>query len=435
MRRRCRKPSLDDETASRSSGRCRRRKGRSSTSAEASCWPTRRRNAASRRPPLAPLAHTIMGKGALPDDHPLVLGMTGFWGTNFINEQYLGADLILGLGTRFSEADCSSWEEAYTFSFPPPAHPHRRRPGRDRTQFPGGARRGRRSEAGVARAQPRGAELAPKGVQRPECGPNRGQPEAFVAGNRKAATSDAYPMRPERILADVREVLPRDALCTTWAGTRTASASSFRFWSRAASSLRAATRRWASARRRRWARRSPVRSGRRRAGGRRRLRPEPGGARHGVRRGHRGRVGHHEQLRVRHHRGPREGAFRHDVRHRFEKNGKPWSPDYAAIARAYGVDGVRIGAAAEFRPALRRRSSRSARRPRRRHEERAGADRGTLEHHGHLLAGQEGAPREHRQLTPTRRRGIVAAEGGRAHRPDRIARHRRAAPTQRNRTA
>jgi acetolactate synthase-1/2/3 large subunit len=38
----------------------------------------------------------------------------------------------------------------------------------------------------------------------------------------------------------------------------------------------------------------------------------------------------------------------------FEKNGKPYSPDYAAIARAYGVDGVKVRAAAEFRPALER---------------------------------------------------------------------------------
>jgi acetolactate synthase-1/2/3 large subunit len=42
-----------------------------------------------------PVAHTLMGKGALPDDHPFVLGMTGFWGTRFINEQCRGADLIL----------------------------------------------------------------------------------------------------------------------------------------------------------------------------------------------------------------------------------------------------------------------------------------------------------------------------------------------------
>src|SRR5678815_5863190 len=66
-----------------------------------------------------PVAHTLMGKGALPDDHPFVLGMTGFWGTRFINEQCRAADWILGLGTRFAEADCSSWEPAYTFNIPP----------------------------------------------------------------------------------------------------------------------------------------------------------------------------------------------------------------------------------------------------------------------------------------------------------------------------
>jgi acetolactate synthase-1/2/3 large subunit len=45
----------------------------------------------------------------------------------------------------------------------------------------------------------------------------------------------------------------------------------------------------------------------------------------------------------------------------FEKNGKPYSPDYAAIARAYGVDGVKIASAAEFKPALER--AIAARRP------------------------------------------------------------------------
>src|SRR6478735_4856903 len=67
-----------------------------------------------------PVAHTLMGKGALPDDHPLVLGMSGFWGTKFINDRCRGADLIVGLGTRFSDADCSSWAPEYTFNIPPP---------------------------------------------------------------------------------------------------------------------------------------------------------------------------------------------------------------------------------------------------------------------------------------------------------------------------
>ena len=48
-----------------------------------------------------PVAHSLMGKGALPDDHPLTLGMTGFWGTQFVNDSCRNADLLLGLGTSF----------------------------------------------------------------------------------------------------------------------------------------------------------------------------------------------------------------------------------------------------------------------------------------------------------------------------------------------
>ena len=66
-----------------------------------------------------PVAHSLMGKGVIPDDHPLVLGMTGFWGTKFINEKCRSADYIFAVGTRFAEADCSSWEDEYTFSMPP----------------------------------------------------------------------------------------------------------------------------------------------------------------------------------------------------------------------------------------------------------------------------------------------------------------------------
>jgi acetolactate synthase-1/2/3 large subunit len=55
----------------------------------------------------------------LSDDHPLTLGMSGFWGTKFVNDQCREADVVFGAGTRFAEADCSSWEPEFTFSFPP----------------------------------------------------------------------------------------------------------------------------------------------------------------------------------------------------------------------------------------------------------------------------------------------------------------------------
>ena len=38
----------------------------------------------------------------------------------------------------------------------------------------------------------------------------------------------------------------------------------------------------------------------------------------------------------------------------FEKNGETYSPDYAAIARAYGVEGITVDSAAGLKPALER---------------------------------------------------------------------------------
>jgi acetolactate synthase-1/2/3 large subunit len=167
-----------------------------------------------------PVAHTLMGKGALPDDNPLVLGMTGFWGTKFINEACRTADWVLALGTRFSEADCSSWENEYTFSFPPsrlmqididPAELGRNYP------LEVGAVADLKAALGVLTRMAR--RLVPDGVQRTDLVAdileNR---RVFKAGNADAQASDEWPMRPERILAEVREVLPVDAIITTDVG-------------------------------------------------------------------------------------------------------------------------------------------------------------------------------------------------------------------------
>jgi len=67
----------------------------------------------------APVATTLIGKGAFPEGNPLSLGVTGIWGTRAANETTREADVILAVGTRFGEADCSSWNPAYTFSIPP----------------------------------------------------------------------------------------------------------------------------------------------------------------------------------------------------------------------------------------------------------------------------------------------------------------------------
>jgi acetolactate synthase I/II/III large subunit len=67
----------------------------------------------------APVATTLMGKGVFPENHPLSLGMTGIWGTRPANTTTLEADVILAVGTAFGEADCSSWHPKHTFAIPP----------------------------------------------------------------------------------------------------------------------------------------------------------------------------------------------------------------------------------------------------------------------------------------------------------------------------
>ncbi len=66
-----------------------------------------------------PVAHTLMGKGCMREDHPLLLGMTGFWGTPIANEICRTADLIVAVGTRLAEANSSSWDPRFTFDIPP----------------------------------------------------------------------------------------------------------------------------------------------------------------------------------------------------------------------------------------------------------------------------------------------------------------------------
>jgi acetolactate synthase I/II/III large subunit len=167
-----------------------------------------------------PVAHSLMGKGALPDDHPLLLGMSGFWGTKLVNDTCLGADWLLGLGTRFKEADCSSWYRNYTFNVPPTKLIHIDiEPSEIGRNFPTelGAVADLQEALGVLLQVAR--ELYPAG-RKP--GPIVEQIAAsrreFAAANKALATSDAFPMMPERILAEVRAQLPRDAIITADVG-------------------------------------------------------------------------------------------------------------------------------------------------------------------------------------------------------------------------
>ncbi|MFL6755833.1 MAG: thiamine pyrophosphate-binding protein [Sphingomicrobium sp.] len=167
-----------------------------------------------------PVAHSLMGKGAIPDDHPMTLGMTGFWGTQFVNDSCRNADLLLGLGTSFKEADSSSWEKEYTFDIPRTKLIHididSSEIGRNYPAEIGAVADLRQALIALNRAA---RQLYPAGRKADELrGAIQRFRSEFTASNADAERSNQFPMRPERILADARAVLPRDAIITTDVG-------------------------------------------------------------------------------------------------------------------------------------------------------------------------------------------------------------------------
>jgi len=50
-----------------------------------------------------PVASTLLGLGALPPEHPLALGMIGMHGAPYVNHLLEECDLLLGLGVRFDD--------------------------------------------------------------------------------------------------------------------------------------------------------------------------------------------------------------------------------------------------------------------------------------------------------------------------------------------
>ena len=167
-----------------------------------------------------PVAHSLMGKGALPDDHPLVLGMSGFWGTKLVNDTCLAADWVLGLGTRFKEADCSSWYRDFTFNIPPTRLIHidiePSEIGRNFSTELGAVADLKQALAVLTQVA---RELYPAGRKPGAIASSIANTRRdFASSNFGMATSDAFPLMPERILAEVRAQLPRDAIITTDVG-------------------------------------------------------------------------------------------------------------------------------------------------------------------------------------------------------------------------
>jgi acetolactate synthase-1/2/3 large subunit len=157
-----------------------------------------------------------MGTGVLPPDHPQLLGVVGFWGSPTANRLASEADVILAVGTRFPETDSSSWEAGVTFRIPPTRlihvdlDPHE--PGRN---YPTAI--AATADAGLALAAISEAYGAPTPDRGFDWASLRDERQAFLAPSLANATSSEWPLLPERILADVRRAAP-DAILVTDVG-------------------------------------------------------------------------------------------------------------------------------------------------------------------------------------------------------------------------
>jgi acetolactate synthase I/II/III large subunit len=165
-----------------------------------------------------PVAHTLMGKGCLHADHPLLLGQSGFWGTPLSNEHCRTADLIVAIGTRLAEANSSSWDPRFTFSIPPTRLIHidadEAEIGRNYATELGAVADARLALAALAKAA-RGRTHRNRGRLREEIARGR---TAFAANWDHQWTSDQFPLRPERILAELRKAVPEDGFIVTDVG-------------------------------------------------------------------------------------------------------------------------------------------------------------------------------------------------------------------------
>jgi acetolactate synthase-1/2/3 large subunit len=167
-----------------------------------------------------PIVHSLMAKAVISDDHPLLLGMPGFWGLKFTNDYARNADLVLALGTRFAETDASSWDPRYTWQIPPtaliqvdldPAEIGRNYP----------VEIGVVADVGqtLAAIERRVAQAGVAPVDRPELrrqiAETRG---ALWAETAERGAADDFPLKPERILRDLREAMPADTVLVTDVG-------------------------------------------------------------------------------------------------------------------------------------------------------------------------------------------------------------------------
>jgi acetolactate synthase-1/2/3 large subunit len=65
-----------------------------------------------------PVITSLMGKSSIPETHPLCLGVNGTWGHYPAVEAARNADVIIAFGCRFNDLHTGSWQPGFAYNFP-----------------------------------------------------------------------------------------------------------------------------------------------------------------------------------------------------------------------------------------------------------------------------------------------------------------------------
>lgn len=160
-----------------------------------------------------PVYTSLMGKGAMAESHPLHLGVCGCWGQYPAVEAARNADVILVLGCRFSDLHTASWQPGFAYNIPAtkliqvdiePSEIARNYPvdmgvvGDIKTVL------GQLTEKAMALG-----ETGKYDVWFKELNGYRKQWDYFVTPFK---TCDDKPIDPRRLIYDIRKVAPKDAI-------------------------------------------------------------------------------------------------------------------------------------------------------------------------------------------------------------------------------
>jgi acetolactate synthase-1/2/3 large subunit len=158
----------------------------------------------------APVVTTLMGKGAVPEDHPLCLGPVGMHGKMVATHVLNNCDTVIALGTRFSDRSTGKASEFGRSQRIVHADVDRSEMGKNISGVVGLLGDART----VARALSRGlAERAPRkrsawldrvGMLKRECACD------FDVGGE--------PIKPQKVVKELNRALPDDAILTTGVG-------------------------------------------------------------------------------------------------------------------------------------------------------------------------------------------------------------------------